>query len=236
MMNLFYLSIYYTSTLIVAFLMFKIQKRYTFFENRIYLHQFSPLIVFLLFVAFGISSIDIVRIDINSSVIISSLRGCGLILLIFIIAFFFLKLFHKPKNNINVKRSGTMCSGMLIGAFAEEIGWRVYLPFLLKDVLHWELSYLFIGLLLGLWHYWHFKHGVVFFLFFIIFNMAFSYIVGSITIALEGNLIVPSLMHFILGMCFFIFFRDTWNKIAVISTLSFVCLLVALFLKFSNLF
>jgi len=233
MMNLFYLLAFYVSTLIVAFFMFKIQKRCSFFEDRIYLHQFSPLIVFFLFVISGISSINIVNVNINAPVIKNSLTGSSLVLLTFAISFLFIKLFHKHKDNIDIKGSGVICTGMLIGAFTEETGWRVYLPFLLKDIIHWELAYLLIGLLIGLWHYWHFKYGIVFMIFFVLLNMAFSYIAGSLTIATGNNLIIPSLMHFVLGMCFFVFFRYTWSKISVIGTLSFILALVAIFLKFA---
>jgi membrane protease YdiL (CAAX protease family) len=232
MINLLYLTVYYIVSIVAASLMFKIQKKYAFFGDKVSLYQFSPLIVFFLFVVFGIATIGIINIDFDYLVIRNSLLGCGIILLVFIISFFLLKFLYKQKVNIETSHIRTIILGMLIGVFVEEIGWRIYLPFLLKDIFSWELTYLLIGLLLGLWHYWHFKHGFRFMLFFVILNMSYSFLIGSFLTETNGNLFVPSLIHFVLGMCFFVFFRTTWNNIIVIRTLSIVSVLAALFVKF----
>lgn len=96
-------------------------------------------------------------------------------------------------------------SWMMVGAFAEELGWRGYLQPLLATRWNGLLTSLVVGLLWGLWHVGNYQHGLVYMLFFVLSTIAYSLVITWLIHSVGWNVILPWFFHLGVNLGFYVF-------------------------------
>jgi uncharacterized protein len=98
--------------------------------------------------------------------------------------------------------------GMLIGAFAEEVGWRGYLQPLLEQKQTPLISALLVGWLWGLWHVGNFQYGLFYFGFFLLSTIGSSVVLAWLLRKTSFNVLLATLFHLSFNLGYYVFFRD----------------------------
>jgi uncharacterized protein len=96
-----------------------------------------------------------------------------------------------------------MLSGMLLGAFGEELGWRSYLQNLLDKRLNGLAAFWLVGILWGLWHVGNYQNGVLYMLFFILATIGYSATMAWLFRDDDYNVVLAGLFHFAISLGFF---------------------------------
>jgi membrane protease YdiL (CAAX protease family) len=118
--------------------------------------------------------------------------------------------------NLNVKITENLTSllplmitGMLIGAFGEEIGWRSFLQPILEKKNSVLVASIFVGIIWGLWHVGHYKSGLLFMTGFFLFTISVSIIIAWLLRGTEYNLIISAMFHLSINIGFLVFFHNS---------------------------
>jgi uncharacterized protein len=98
--------------------------------------------------------------------------------------------------------------GMLIGAFAEEVGWRGYLQPLLERKQTALVAAIGVGLLWGLWHVGNYQHGLSYLVFFLLSTIGSSVVLAWLLRKTDFNVLLATLFHLALNLGYYVFFSD----------------------------
>ena len=90
-------------------------------------------------------------------------------------------------------------SGMLLGAFGEELGWRAYSQRLVQDRKSSVLAVLVIGTLWGLWHIGNYQNGTLYVALFLLFGVGASGVMAHLLGGTRYNLVLAALFHVVLN-------------------------------------
>lgn len=118
--------------------------------------------------------------------------------------------------------------GSLLGAFAEEIGWRSFLLPQLTLKTSYLIATIIVGLIWGLWHIGHYKNGFLFMVGFVIFTISASIVLSLILKNQHNILIISGVFHFSINFCFYMFFKDNNTETSKLIIISFVWFIPAL--------
>ena len=207
-----------------------IQQKIGLNYEKVSLPQIAPAVVVLIFFLIFKDLPARINIHLEKAILAKLLIAFVIPVILFAISFFIGK-----QLNLNVKITENLTSllplmitGMLIGVFGEEIGWRSFLqPFLEKknSVL---LASIFVGIIWGLWHIGHYKNGVLFMTGFLLFTISASIIIAWLLRGTEYNLIISAIFHLSINGCFLVFFYNllTDSKLMLIN--GFVWLITAI--------
>jgi membrane protease YdiL (CAAX protease family) len=178
---------------------------------KISLPQLAPAIAVLIFFLIYKDLPARINLHFEKAILIKSLIALIIPVILFAISFFIGK-----QLNLNVKVTENlpsllplMITGMLIGAFGEEIGWRSFLqPFFEKknSVL---VASIFVGIIWGLWHVGRYKNGVLFMTGFLLFTISVSIIIAWLLRGAEYNLIISAIFHLSINVGFLVFFHNS---------------------------
>jgi uncharacterized protein len=94
-------------------------------------------------------------------------------------------------------------SGMMLGAFGEEIGWRGYLQRVVEERTKRMVAVLVVGVLWGLWHVGNYQNGMVYVLYFLLFSTGASGIMAYLLGSTRYNIILAALFHVVLNCGYF---------------------------------
>jgi membrane protease YdiL (CAAX protease family) len=194
------------------------------------LPQLAPALAYLVIILMFRDLYKPIIININKIVLIKAF-----IAIIFPLAIFTSSYFIGKLLGINVKIQNNLFPiiivsllGIIIGAIAEEIGWRSFFQPTLEQKHSPFISSLIVGLIWGIWHIGHFRNGIIFMLLFLIFTISVSIIIVYILKNMQYNLIISSPFHASINIGFIIFFTNGFENIKYFSIISFVWLIAAI--------
>lgn len=152
-----------------------------------------------------------ININIDNHVFTKSLFAILIPFLLFGLSYYIGK-----QLNFNIKLTENlskllplMITGIIIGAFGEELGWRSYLQPLLQQRNNILVSSIIVGIVWGLWHIGHYKNGITFMAGFLMFTISASIIISWLLQGTEYNLIISALFHISINICFLLFFYNS---------------------------
>ena len=194
------------------------------------LPQLAPALAYLVIILMFRDLYKPIIININKIVLVKAF-----IAIIFPLAIFTSSYFIGKLLGINVKIQNNLFPiiivsllGIIIGAIAEEIGWRSFFQPTLEQKHSPFISSLIVGLIWGIWHIGHFRNGIIFVLLFLIFTISVSIIIVYILKNMQYNLIISSPFHASINIGFIIFFTNGFENIKYCSIISFVWLITAI--------
>ncbi len=89
-----------------------------------------------------------------------------------------------------------LLGGMLLGAFGEELGWRAYLQNMLDRRIGALAAFVLTGMLWGLWHVGNYANGPAYMLWFLLFTIGCSGVLGGLIRGSGYNVTLAGLFHF----------------------------------------
>jgi len=198
-------------TLVLTVVLAVTQQKTGLSFEKISLPQLAPAVaVLILFFIFK----DLpARINLNFDKVILTKSLVALVVPAFLFAIAF---FIGKQLNLNVKITENlttllplMITGMLIGAFAEEIGWRSFLQPIFEKKNSVLVASILVGIIWGLWHVGHYKSGLLFMAGFLLFTISVSIILAWLLRETEYNLIISAMFHLSINVCFLVFFHNS---------------------------
>jgi len=181
----------------------------------IVLPQFAPLLAYILIVIIFKDLYIPITIQFNKNILLKAIIAIILPLGLFTISHFIGKLMGNnikiPENVFSILIVGII--GMIIGATAEEIGWRSFLQPKLEQKHSIFVSSLIVGIIWGIWHIGHFMNGIVFMLGFLIFTISVSMVMMFLLKNTRHNIIISGLFHFSINVGFGIYFTEGFENI-----------------------
>jgi len=193
------------------------------------LPQFAPTLAYLLTILIFKNLYRPITININKIVLLKVFIAIIFPLALSSISFFIGKLVGIEitiQNNISsIITAGLI--GIVIGAAAEEIGWRSFFQPSLEQKHSVFVSSLIVGLIWGLWHIGHYRNGPVFMLGFLAFTISVSIIIVFLLKDTQFNILISSLFHTSINIGFMIFFSEGFENIKYFLLNCFVWLITA---------
>ncbi|MDR2041964.1 MAG: CPBP family intramembrane metalloprotease [Tannerella sp.] len=204
-------GIFILFTLIITISLAVLQQKINLDFEKITLPQLAPAIAFLLTVLIFKDLPFSVNFHFNKPVVIKTLIAFVTPLLLFGISFFAGK-----QAGLNVKMTENlqsllpiMLSGILIGAIAEEIGWRGFLQPTLEKKYTILIAAIIVGAIWGLWHIGHYKNGLLFMSGFLLFSVSASIIIAWLLRGTQFNIIIAAVFHIAINLGFAVFFKSS---------------------------
>ncbi|MDR2734057.1 MAG: CPBP family intramembrane metalloprotease [Spirochaetota bacterium] len=195
----------------------------------IMLPQFAPALAYLVTVVLFRNVYKPIICSMNKTVWIKALFAILFPLAVFTAAYCIGKLIGAEAkiggNLFSIITTGIL--GILIGAAAEEIGWRSFLQQDLEQKHSVLASSAIVGLIWGVWHIGHFKNGIVFMLLFLAFTVSVSVILARILKNMRYNLIITALFHASINIGFVIFFTTGFENLYFFAIIAFVWVIIA---------
>jgi len=182
--------------------------------DKITLPQFAPALAYLLTILLFKDLYKPITINLNKSILVKAF-----VAVIFPMGLFTLTYCIGTLMGIDVKIPNNLFSmiavgllGIIVGAAAEEIGWRSFFQPTLENKHSVFVSSLTVGLTWGIWHIGHYRNGLIFMLGFLIFTVSVSIIVMYLLRNTQYNLIISALFHVSINVGFtFFFYRRFWK-------------------------
>ena len=197
--------------------------------DKITLPQFAQTLAYLLTILLFKDLYKPIIIKINKIIL-----GKAFIAVIFPLVLFTLTCYIGKLFGISVKIQNNLFSiliislfGIIIGAIAEEIGWRSFFQPTLEQKHSPFISSLIVGLIWGIWHIGHFRNGLIFMLEFLVFTVSVSLIIVYLSRNTQFNIILSSLFHVSINIGFTIFFYIGFENIKLFLVNSFVWFMTA---------
>jgi len=193
------------------------------------LPQFAPTLAYLLTILLFRDLYKPIIINFNKTVLIKALIAMLFPLALFTLSYFFGKFLGIEatiQNNI-LPLITTGLLGIVIGAVAEEIGWRSFFQPTLEQKHSVFVSSLIVGLIWGMWHIGHYRNGPLFMFGFLLFTISVSILVVYLLKNTQYNIIISSLFHASINIGFMLFFSDGFGNIKLFLTNSIVWLFAA---------
>ena len=195
----------------------------------IVLPQFAPLLAFILIVLI-FKDYRPITLQFNKIILLKVFIALILPFGLFTITYFIGKLTGNtvkiPDNAFSILITGL--AGMIIGAVAEEIGWRSFLQPALEQKNSVFISSLIVGIIWGLWHIGHFMNGPIFMSGFLVFTISVSMVMLFLLKNTKHNILISALFHFSINTGFGIYFTKGFENIKLFLINSSVWLIVAL--------
>jgi len=206
----------------------------------IVLPQFAPALAYLLTILLFKDLFKPIKINFNKIVFVKAF-----IAIIFPLALFILTCCIGVLVGIDVKLKDNLFSiiiagliAIIIGATAEEIGWRSFFQPTLEQKYSVLMSSLIVGFVWGIWHIAYFRNGIIFMSGFLIFTISYSIIIAFLLRNTQFNIIISSLFHVSINIGFAIFFTDGFTdgvgNIKLFLINGFVWLIAAIVITLSN--
>ena len=198
-------------TLVLTVIFAVVQQKTGLNFGKISLPQLAPAVVVLILFLIYKDLPARINLHFDKVILTKSLIALVVPAFLFAIAFFVGK-----QLNLNVKMTDNlttllplMITGMLIGAFGEEIGWRSFLQPILEKKNSVLVASILVGIIWGLWHVGHYKSGLLFMTGFLLFTISVSIIVAWLLRGTEYNLIISAMFHLSINVCFWVFFHNS---------------------------
>jgi membrane protease YdiL (CAAX protease family) len=198
--------------------------------DKITLPQFAPTLAYLLTILLFKDLYKPITITFNKIILVKAF-----IAIIFPLAIFTLMYCIGMLMGIGVKINDNLFQiiitgllGMIIGAAAEEIGWRSFFQPTLEKKHSVFISSLIVGSIWGMWHIGHYINGLIFMLGFLVFTVSVSIIIVYLLRNTQYNIVISSLFHLSINIGFTIFFTDGFGNIKLFLINSFVWLIAAI--------
>jgi membrane protease YdiL (CAAX protease family) len=208
-------------TLIFTAFLAVVQQKINLSFEKIVLPQLAPALG--MFVVLLIYRNTLLSVNLSFDKIIFMRSVIALVVPIFLFLFVFL---IGKQTGLNVTITDNLSSvvpvmflGMLIGAVAEEIGWRSFLQPTLEKSNTVLIAAILVGTIWGLWHIGHYKNGFLFMAGFLLFTISASIIIVWLLRDTKYNLISATLFHLSINSGFLIFLSNslTDNKLMIIN-------------------
>lgn len=199
---------YIIATILITLVLAIIQQKSGLSFEKIVFPQFAPAIaVLLVFYIYNQLPVSI-NYQINKDVLIKAIVALLFPIVIFSIVYFVgNQIGSLMVLNENIKKVILLSiPGMLIGAFAEEIGWRSFLLPILDEKYSNYIAAILTGIIWGLWHFGHFKNGLIFMVGFLLFTIAASILLSLLLSGTQYNLLLSGIFHFAINFGFAFFF------------------------------
>jgi len=182
--------------------------------DKITLPQFAPLLAYLLTVSLFKDLYKPVIINFNKTILAKAI-----IAIIFPLGLFTLTYYIGTLMGMDIKIQNNLFSiivvgilGIIIGATAEEIGWRSFFQPTLEKKHSVFISSLIVGLVWGMWHIGHYRNGLIFMLGFLLFTISVSMIVVYLLKNTKYNIIISTLFHVSINIGFTILFTEGFGN------------------------
>jgi membrane protease YdiL (CAAX protease family) len=149
-----------------------------------------------------------IRISFNKIILLKIFLSIIVPLILFSVTYYIgnlLNMNDEINNDIHSVIS-VMLFGIIIGSIGEEIGWRSFFQPILEYKYTRLISAIIVGFIWGLWHINHYKNGLLFMLFFLLFTISSSIIIVYILKDTQNNILLSSLFHASINIEFRIFF------------------------------
>jgi membrane protease YdiL (CAAX protease family) len=196
----------------------------------IVLPQFAPLLAFILTVLIFKDLYRPITVEFNKSVLFKAFVALILPLGLFTITYFIGLIMGNntkiPENVFSTLIVGLI--GMIIGATAEEIGWRSFFQPTLEKKYSVFISSLIVGIIWGVWHIGHFANGLIFMVGFLVFTISVSMVMMFLLKNTKHNIIISALFHFSINIGFGIYFTEGFENIKLFLINSSVWFITAL--------
>ncbi len=219
-------------TLLMTIVFAVIQQNSSLSFERISLPQLAPAFAVIILYFFYKNLPSKVNLNIDIVLIPKYLTAFLLPIALFGLAYFLTKQIGvevKPAEDLK-KLVPIMLTGMVIGAFAEEIGWRSYLQPTIENEYSPLKASIFTGLIWGLWHIGHYKNGVLFMIGFLLFTVSASILISWLLRETSSSLIIAGLFHLAINLSFLIFFKNSMTDAKFMLVNGLIWLLPALIL------
>ena len=194
------------------------------------LPQLAPTFAYILIIILFKNLYRPITVKINRIVLIKSF-----IAIIFPLALFTLAYYIGKLMGMDIKIGSSLFSiitigllGIIIGAVAEEIGWRSFFQPTLEQKHSVFVSSVIVGLIWGIWHIGHFINGPIFMLGFLVFTISVSIIIAFLYKNTQYNIVISSLFHASINIGFTIYFTNGFENIKFFLVISFVWLITAI--------
>jgi len=198
--------------------------------DKITLPQFAPTLAYLLTILIFKDLYKPIIINFNKVILLKAI-----IAIIIPLGLFALTYFVGLLMGADIKISDNLFSmlvvgllGMIIGAAAEEIGWRSFYQPTLEKKHSVFISSLIVGLTWGLWHIGHYRNGLIFMLGFLVFTISVSIIMVYLLRNTKYNIIISTLFHVSINIGFTVLFTDGFSDIKLFLINSFIWLITAI--------
>jgi membrane protease YdiL (CAAX protease family) len=205
------ITLFVFATLVLTVILAVTQQKTGLSFEKISLPQLAPAIaVLILFIVYKDLPTRI-NLHFDKVILTKSLIALAVPAFLFAISFSIGK-----QLNVNVKITENlttllplMITGMLIGAFGEEIGWRSFLQPIFEKKNSVLIASIFVGIIWGLWHVGHYKSGLLFMTGFLLFTISVSIIIAWLLRGTEYNLIISAMFHLSINVCFLVFSHNS---------------------------
>jgi membrane protease YdiL (CAAX protease family) len=129
-----------------------------------------------------------------------------------------------------------MLLAQLLGAIAEEIGWRSFLQTTLEKEMPILLSSIIVGTTWGLWHIpVHYSFGIIVMVIFILMTILFSIIMSVVLKNTKNNIFVSILLHTSFNVSAFVLLNpNIINKETVSIITTIMLIIVAIIVPLNN--
>jgi len=198
--------------------------------DKITLPQFAPTLAYLLTILIFKDLYKPIIINFNKTILAKAI-----IAIIFPLGLFALTYFVGTLMGVDIKIKDNLFSiiavsilGIIIGAAAEEIGWRSFYQPTLEKKHSVFVSSLIVGLTWGLWHIGHYRNGLIFMLGFLVFTISVSIIMVFLLKNTQYNIIISTLFHVSINIGFTVLFTDDFGNIKLFLINSALWLITAI--------
>jgi len=198
--------------------------------DKITLPQFAPTLAYLLTILLFKDLYKPIIINFNKITLVKAF-----IAIIFPLGLFTLTYYIGILMGIDVKIKDNLFSmiivsllGIIIGAVAEEIGWRSFFQPSLEKKYSVFISSLIVGLIWGIWHIGHYRNGLIFMFGFLVFTISVSIIIVYLLRNTQYNIVISTLFHVSINIGFIVFFTDGFGNIKLFLINSVLWLIAAI--------
>ena len=205
------IALYLIITIAVTVILAVSQQKAGLSFDKVTLPQLAPAIAVLVIFLIYKNLPARINLSFDTTILLKSLVAFILPMVLFATAFLIGKI-----AGINVKIPENlpkllplMITGMLIGALAEEIGWRNFLQPVFETKYSALLASIIVGITWGLWHIGHYKNGLLFMAAFLLFTISASIIIAWLLRNTAYNLIISTVFHCSINVGFLIFFHNS---------------------------
>jgi len=204
-------TLFLIAVVVITVMFAVIQQKVGLSFEKISLPQLAPAIAVLILLVIYKDLPARINLHFEKVILTKSLIALIIPVFLFSVAFFIGK-----SLNLNVKVTENltgllpvMITGMLIGAFGEEIGWRSFLQPIFEKKNTVLVASIFVGIIWGLWHIGHYKNGLLFMTGFLLFTISASIIIAWLLRGTGFNLIISAMFHLSINVGFLIFFHNS---------------------------
>ena len=227
--------VFYGITFVFTIILSVIQQALGIDAEKIVLPQFGPgLAVLVMVMVFRGDNVQF-TISFKGIPFLKYLGAISIPIVVSTILFIIYRQYISPISipHTNVSSFVIMLSGMLLGAFGEELGWRGYLQNMLSRRRNGLIAFLLVGVLWGLWHVGNYQNGSTYMLFFVFSTIGYSAVIAWLLQGTNYNVVLACLFHFAVNAGFYIL-KDALADLRLIVLNGFVWIVAAVIIVAFN--